>query len=170
MCHRDNWNAACFDLIVSVCMSILCFLAFLRSSIASLCCAIPRRMCTMEIAINELDFNNRMDGIVNWCYTGITLTSSSGGNDRRERERRYVSFTDNAEHEARDVSTPVVATDLTKEMTEEEHINACERDYAVSLFINDVSSSLCPSLTVEYTQMFKCLFTVVFVRRVRMIF
>ena len=85
-----------------------------------------------------------------------------------DKERRYVLLTDNAEHEARDVSTPVVATDLTKQMTEEEHINACERDYAVSHFINDVSSSLCPSLTVEYTQMFNCLFTVV--RRMCMIF
>ena len=72
-------------------------------------------------------------------------------------------LTDNAEHKARDVSTPVVAIDLTKEMTEEEHINACKQDYAVSLFINEVSSSFCPSLTAEYTQMFKCLFTVVFV-------
>ena len=79
-------------------------------------------------------------------------------------------LTDNAEHKARDVSTPVVAIDLTKEMTEEEHINACERDYAVSLFINDVCSFLCPSLTVEYTQMSNCLFTVVFVRCMCMIF
>ena len=79
-------------------------------------------------------------------------------------------LTDNAEHEARDVSILVVAIDLTKEVTEEEQINACERDYAVSLFINDVSSSLCPSLIVEYTQMSNCLFTVVFVRRMRMIF
>ena len=86
------------------------------------------------------------------------------------RERRYVLLTDNAEHEARDVSTPDVAIDLTKQMTEDEHINACKQDYAVSLFINDVSSSLCPSLTVEYTRMFKCLFTVVFVRRMCMIF
>ena len=114
--------------------------------------------------------NNRMDGIVNWCYTGIILTSSSGGNDRRERERRYVSLTDNAEHKARDVWSPVVATDLTKQMTGEEHINACERDYAVSPFINDVSPSLCPSPTVEYTQMSNCLFTVVFVRHMCMIF
>ena len=67
-------------------------------------------------------------------------------------------LTDNAEHEARDVSTPDVAIDLTKQMTEDEHINACKQDYAVSLFINDVSSSLCPSLTVEYTQTFNCLF------------
>ena len=79
-----------------------------------------------------------------------------------------MSLTDNVptpKHEARDVSTFDVATDLTKEVTEEEHINACKRDYAVSHFINDVSSSFCSSLTVEYTRMFKCLFTVVFVRR-----
>ena len=81
-----------------------------------------------------------------------------------------MSLTDNAEHEARDVSILVVATDLTKKVTEEEHINACKRDYAVSPFINDVSSSLCPSLTVEYTQMSNCLFTVFFVRRMCMIF
>ena len=170
MCFRDNWKAACSDLIVSVRMSILCFLALLRSLIALLFCAVTRRICVMDIARNQLDFNNRMDGIVNWCYTGIILTSSSGGNDRRERERRYVSLTDNAEHKARDVWSPVVATDLSKQMTEEEHINACERDYAVSPFINDVSPSLCPSPTVEYTQMSNCLFTVVFVRRMCMIF
>ena len=170
MCLRDNWKAACSDLIVFVRMSILYFLALLRSSIASLYCAITRWMCAMDIARNELDFSNRIDGTVNCCYTGIILTSSSGGNERRERERRYVSLTDNAEHEARDVWSPVVATDLSKQMTEEEHINACERDYAVSPFINDVSPSLCPSPTVEYTQMSNCLFTVVFVRRMRMIF
>ena len=103
MCHRDNWKAACSVFIVSVRMSILCFLALLRFLIALLYCAITKHICAMNIAFNELDLNNRMDGIVNCCYTGITLTSSSGGNDRRERERRYVSLTDNAEHEARDV-------------------------------------------------------------------
>ena len=87
MCLRDNWKAACSDLIVFVRMSILYFLALLRSSIASLYCAMTRWMCAMDIARNELDFSNRMDGTVNCCYTGIILTSSSGGNDQRERER-----------------------------------------------------------------------------------
>ena len=58
MCHRDNWKATCSAFIVSVRMSILCFLALLRSLIAFLYCAVTRRMCVMDIVINELDFKN----------------------------------------------------------------------------------------------------------------
>ena len=71
MCFRDNWKAACSDLIVSVRMSILCFLALLRSSIALFHCAITRRMCAMDIARNELDFNNTIMNLL----TGATLAS-----------------------------------------------------------------------------------------------
>ena len=85
MCHRDNWKAACSVFIVSVRMPILCFLALLRFLIALLYFAFTRRMCAMDIARNEFDFDNRMDEFVNWCYTGMTLTSSSGGVYQRER-------------------------------------------------------------------------------------
>ena len=90
-------------ILSSPCVCLFCVFSHFYAFIALLYCAFTKRMCATDIARNQLDFDNRMDGIVNWCYTGITLTSSSGGNDRRERERRNVLLTDNAEHEARDV-------------------------------------------------------------------